>query len=198
MGFPQSSREARKKHLSSAALFRVTGLRWVAVKVPAFAVLAISLLPVCEAWASPKIGDKIPEVRLPSIHGTDTLDLKDLRGSVVLLDFWASWCLPCKKLMPKLTEISARHPNLKLVTLSVDEDPRKARKFLLNLAPGLVGLHDAQKKAADGFGLEGMPASFLIDHQGNLRFRHDGYTERDLGLIERQIAVLEKERVNEK
>jgi thiol-disulfide isomerase/thioredoxin len=111
----------------------------------------------------------------------------------VLVDFWASWCLPCRQLMPRIAELKGRHPELEVVAVSVDANRDKAVTFLRAVEPSLRAVHDANHAVADAYGVERMPSSFLIDKEGKLRFRHDGYAEKDLDAVERQIRLLLEE-----
>ncbi len=149
------------------------------------------LFPISIALASkPEMGKPAPPFSLVGLDSKNSVSLSDLKGKVVLVDFWASWCLPCKILMPKLSELKARLPDLEIITISVDEDRTKALTFLRSLEPDLKAVHDGDQKVADAYSLEGMPSCFLIDKQGHLRYRYDGYTVKDLEKVERQAKLL--------
>jgi thiol-disulfide isomerase/thioredoxin len=173
-------------------------------KIDAFATwtgvaLCLSLLVLTGAgWASkgfkrPSLGKPAPAFVLSGLGSRDTVALANLRGKVVLVDFWASWCLPCRQLMPRIAELKGRHPELEVVAVSVDANRDKAVTFLRAVEPSLRAVHDANHAVADAYGVERMPSSFLIDKEGKLRFRHDGYAEKDLDAVERQIRLLLEE-----
>lgn len=95
--------------------------------------------------------------------------------------------------MPRIAELKARYPEIEVVAVSVDADREKAITFLRAVEPSLRAVHDPDHKVADSYGVERMPSSFLIDRDGRLRYRHDGYSEEDLETIERRIRVLLEE-----
>jgi len=140
--------------------------------------------------SKPTIGKPAPDFSLAALGSKEPITLSSFKGKVVLLDFWASWCIPCKRLMPRLAELKARVPGLEILAVSVDENRDKALTFLRAVEPGLRAAHDADQKTADAYALEGMPTCFLIDKKGRLRFRHDGYTAEDLEKVEREAKLL--------
>jgi len=107
------------------------------------------------------------------------LDLAAHRGHVVVLDFWASWCKPCAEALPWLSGLQARYGDAGLETFAVnlDRDEDKARAMLakLDLAPGVVVLHDPEGKLASAYDLQGMPSTFVYGRDGTLRFSHVGF-----------------------
>lgn len=161
-------------------------------RIPASAFAFASLL--CgAAWASgPKAGVPAPDFSLPSlVDGGKKLSLKSLAGRVVVVDFWASWCAPCAKTLPRLSKL--RRDGLAVLALSIDEDRAKALDFLdrkERTAPSLSYLHDAKRAVAEAYDPGGMPSLFIVDRKGVLRYRHDGYTEADLKQIESEVAAL--------
>jgi len=169
------------------------GATWTGV------ALCLTLLVLTGAgWASkgfkrPSLGKAAPAFVLSGLNSQDTLSLADLRGKVVFVDFWASWCLPCRQLMPRIAELKANLPDVEVVAISVDANRDKAITFLRAVEPSLRAVHDPDHKVADSYGVERMPSSFLIDREGRLRFRHDGYSARDLEAIERQMRLLLEE-----
>lgn len=145
--------------------------------------------------AAPKAGDPAPDFTLPNlIAGQGKVGLSSLAGRVVVVDFWASWCPPCRKTLPHLGRLAAEHPSLAVLAISVDEKRAKAAEFLKVREPALVYLHDADKSAAAAYDPGGMPSLVLIDKRGVLRRRHDGYTERDFGTIAAEIRSLLEEK----
>jgi len=164
------------------------------------ALLAVLAAPVPAGWPVPKpaVGRPAPDFRLESLgRSRAATTLKDLTGQVVLIDFWASWCGPCKRTLPELARLGARHGGLKVLAVSVDEDRAKAAGFLKRGDSGLLALnvlHDAGREVAARYDLGGMPSAVLIDRKGVLRARWDGYTERDLGRMEAEVRKLLEEK----
>ncbi|HLP41029.1 MAG TPA: TlpA disulfide reductase family protein [Fibrobacteria bacterium] len=154
-----------------------------------------------EAGGGAKVGAAAPAFSLESLESLGApggaVALGDLTGQVVLLDFWATWCAPCRKTLPGLSDLMRRNPGLAVLAASLDEDRAKARDFLRRLPGGnpvFRVLHDSGRKAAETYGLKGMPAAVLIDGKGILRGRYDGYTERDLAAMETAIRALLEEK----
>lgn len=158
--------------------------------LPLILGLAFAVLPSLPA-ATPKPGAAAPAFNLPDLaNSKNAVSLESLEGKVVLVDFWASWCPPCKKTLPHLGRLRQRHPGLAVVAISVDEDRKKAADFLKPPDTAVVFLHDVKRSAAAAYDPGGMPSLFLIDRKGVLRYRHDGYTERDMQAIEAEIKKL--------
>jgi thiol-disulfide isomerase/thioredoxin len=161
--------------------------------------LCLTLLAFTGAgWAAkdskrPSLGRAAPAFILSGLNSSDSVSLADLRGKVVFIDFWASWCLPCRQLMPRIAQLKARHPDIEVIAISVDANRDKAITFLRAVEPSLRAVHDGEHQVADAYGVERMPSSFLIDKEGKLRFRHEGYSEKDIEVIERQVRLLLEE-----
>ncbi len=144
----------------------------------AFGLTMALSLAAAPLWAGsgPKPGSMAPSFSLPDLlKNNGEMSLRQLEGKVVLVDFWASWCPPCKKSLPELGQMRNRNPALVIVAISIDENRNKAVDFLKNSDTSLVYLHDAKHEAAEKFDLGGMPSAFLIDKKGMLRNRFDGY-----------------------
>jgi thiol-disulfide isomerase/thioredoxin len=139
------------------------------------------------------LGKPAPNFTLSGFSPEETVTLSALKGKVVLVDFWASWCHPCRQLMPRIAEIKARFPDVEVVAISVDTDRDKALTFVRAVEPGLRPVHDSAQTVSDAYRVERMPSSFLIDKQGVLRFRHDGYSAKALVAVERQLQLLVNE-----
>lgn len=149
------------------------------------------LLPAAAFAGGPKPGAAAPDFTLPALQeGQPSVSLKSLGGSVVVIDFWASWCAPCAKTLPRLSGLRAGHPGLAVLAVTIDEDRGKAVDFLHKRNYALTYLHDSKRKVAEAYDPGGMPSIMVIDRKGVLRYRHDGYTEADMKAIEAEIASL--------
>ncbi|HEV8266814.1 MAG TPA: DUF4266 domain-containing protein [Thermoanaerobaculia bacterium] len=109
--------------------------------------------------------------------GKPALDLGRWRGRVVLLDFWASWCLPCRQSFPWMEEMRAKYGDRGLVVVAVglDDDPAKAARFLKSAKVEFVDVRDPNGTIARAFGVAVMPSSLLFDRQGRPVYRHEGF-----------------------
>jgi cytochrome c biogenesis protein CcmG/thiol:disulfide interchange protein DsbE len=122
----------------------------------------------------------------------ETLDLDRYKGKVVLVDFWASWCAPCKESFPWMQEILRRYSErgLVVVAINVDRDRRLAEQFLDAQNPAFPIVFDPQARLAERFKVSGMPASFYIDRSGAVRYRHIGFRANEREDAERELAAL--------
>jgi thiol-disulfide isomerase/thioredoxin len=118
--------------------------------------------------------------------------LSDFKGHVVLVDFWASWCAPCKVSFPALDSLHQefRDAGLEVVAINVDEDSKDALAFLAGKSPSMTVLFDPKGATPAAFKVEGMPSSFLIDRDGNIRFRHMGFNPQTRAEFRREISIL--------
>lgn len=131
-----------------------------------------------------------PTFMLPTRSGMITP--ADLKGKVIYLDFWASWCFPCRKSFPWLNEIQDKYKDQGLVVLGInlDKDRELADKFLQAVPANFIIAFDPEGESASSFKVKGMPSSYLIDRHGNLRARHTGFREDDRNNLEQAVAEL--------
>ena len=115
------------------------------------------------------------------------------RGSVVLLDVWATWCEPCKDALPMYQDLSKHYASrgLKVYALNVDEDVRTLGPFLEETKVTLPVLLDANAEVADKvLRVRGMPTTLLVDRQGRVRYVHEGFAEEFLMKYQTEIEEL--------
>jgi peroxiredoxin len=136
------------------------------------------LMPSVEA--SIRVGDTAPDFPMTLINGGQ-ISLSQLRGQVVLLNFWATWCGPCRLELPALNGIYRdRHDRgLAIVGIDVDTDPGDARAFLAKYPAQFSIVLDIDGKAGSKFGLDGMPMTILLDRLGIVRWVHRGFSRGD-------------------
>jgi len=139
-------------------------------------------------------GDAAPGFSLPALDGKSKVSLADYKGKVVWLDFWASWCGPCLKSLPELEKLRKQMPEDKfqIVAVNVDQDPKKALRFLGKHPIGYPSGSDPKGKIPEQFGLKTMPTSYLIDEKGVVRTVHKGYRDGDMTEIRKHIRSLVK------
>ena len=121
--------------------------------------------------------------------------LDGLKGKVVLLDFWASWCDPCRRSFPWMNEMQRRYAgsDLLVVAVNLDQDRKLAEKFLAAVPAGFRVEFDPGGALATQFGVTAMPMSFLLDRKGMVRERHSGFREAVKAQREQSILKLLKE-----
>jgi cytochrome c biogenesis protein CcmG/thiol:disulfide interchange protein DsbE len=120
------------------------------------------------------------------------LRLASLRGKVVYLDYWASWCVPCRRSFPWMNEMQERYGGKGLVILAVnvDRDVAEAQRFLARYPARFTVAYDREGKTASALALKGMPASFLIDRKGVIVGTHLGFRESDKRRLEEELKAL--------
>jgi thiol-disulfide isomerase/thioredoxin len=125
-------------------------------------------------------------------HAASSLDLASLRGRVVYLDFWASWCGPCKQSFPWMESLKSSYEaqGLKIITINLDADRASADKFLKQLHPTFDVHFDPKGELAELYKVHGMPSSVLIDRHGATRFTHVGFRPIDGPVYESQVREL--------
>jgi thiol-disulfide isomerase/thioredoxin len=150
-------------------------------------VLSLLLLSLC---ASPAFAAKAPSFELPS--DTGKFSLEQYRGQVVFVDFWASWCIPCRYSFPWLNEMHARYAEdgFKIIAINLDKDKAKANRFLKLIPANFETAYDPKGSVADLYSLKIMPTSYLIDPQGNLIHKHKGFKPSDGDPMEARIKKL--------
>jgi thiol-disulfide isomerase/thioredoxin len=135
-------------------------------------LLACSL-PLSSANAAVKEGQNMPKLSqfLPGAT------LPNTNGKVVLVDFWASWCGPCKLSFPSLNKLQTKYGSqgLVIIGIGVDDDPAKYKSFADKMKASFSLVHDSGKRAAAFFGPPSMPTSYLIDRKGVIRHIHTGF-----------------------
>jgi thiol-disulfide isomerase/thioredoxin len=129
----------------------------------------------------------------------DSLDLSAYRGKVVYLDFWASWCGPCKASFPWLEELQKKYGPQGFVVLAVNLDRRRemAERFLSTNPVDFKILYDPQGKLATKLQVKVMPTSFIYDRNGVLRETHTGFQKGKTAPIEQSLEALLEEEVKD-
>ena len=126
------------------------------------------------------------------IYDIGQLDLKSYHGKVVYLDFWASWCKPCRKSFPWMNQLLSRYPadRFTVITVNLDAESESMHAFLQKVPAQFDIFHDPSGGIAEQFQLEGMPTSYLIDRSGKVVRKHVGFREKDVEKYENEIEEL--------
>jgi thiol-disulfide isomerase/thioredoxin len=152
--------------------------------------LFVAVLGGCATLASAAT----PDFTLPARAG-GTLGLDELKGQVVMVNFWATWCGPCRQEMPLLEQIQQKYEPLgfTVVGINVEPDSAAAQTWLKGVGVTFPILFDRENAVAAAFGVEGMPSTVFIDRAGNVRYVHRGYKPGDEAKYSDMIRSLVKE-----
>ena len=136
-----------------------------------------------------------PDFTLDS-HTGKPLSLAQYKGQVVMLNFWASWCGPCKQEMPLLDDIQKKYGKLgfTLIGVNVEPDTKAANAVLAKIPVSFPVVYDTDSKVSKAYQVSGMPSSVFIDRKGQLRQLHRGYKPGDENEYMNQIRALIRER----
>ena len=154
-------------------------------------LLSSVLLPGITARA---ISGVAPDFTLQSRDG-GTVSLADLRGQVVMVNFWATWCGPCREEMPHLEALHQRYGALgfTLLGVNVEENSENAEAWLEEMPVSFPILFDPENRVSELYDVVAMPSTVLVDRQGNLRFSHHGYQPGYENDYQTQIRALIRE-----
>ena len=153
-------------------------------------VLALCLPPAVQAAAVE--GQPAPAVDLPAVAGAAGASLESLRGQVVYVDFWASWCGPCRVSFPILEALRAElgAQGFEVLAISVDERESDAAGFLEEVPVSYPVVIDGTGATPTAYGVRGMPTGYLIDRQGVVRDIHEGFRKSDGDKLRAKIIKL--------
>jgi thiol-disulfide isomerase/thioredoxin len=144
------------------------------------------------AGAGATVGAPLPEMRLQGFDGR-AVNGADLRGQVVLLDLWASWCAPCKEELPLLDAMAGRlrAKGVTILAVSIDENREDAVGFLQTRPRWSLALaHDGEGRLADRLKPTRMPTSYIVDRAGVIRHVSAGFERQDVPKIEARLREL--------
>ncbi len=143
-----------------------------------FAVLLFVALAVTPALASKGAldGQEAPDFALRNLDG-ENMRLSEYRGEVVMINFWATWCGPCRQEMPLLDELYDRYERVgfQLLGVNIDDDPRRAMEMAQELGISFPVLFDDRKEVSELYRVEAMPVTVILDREGVVRYTHYGY-----------------------
>jgi len=155
----------------------------------AIAVAAAALAP--GAASAVDVGAPAPALSLPTASG-ETVALDALKGKVVYVDFWASWCAPCRKSFPWMAEMQKKYgpAGFTVVAVNVDKKRPDAEKFLQATLAQFTVVYDPAGAAPAAWNVKAMPTSFLIDAKGNVAFVESGFKDEAVQDVENRIKAL--------
>ena len=159
-------------------------------------ILALLATFLATHVAAVEAGAPAPALAMAALEeGGQTVTMAQLKGSVVYVDFWASWCVPCRLSMPALDDLYRRNKARGLAVVGVNKDakPADAQRFLAKVPVTFALVQDGGDAAARGFDVKAMPSGYLVDRKGIVRHVHRGFTAETAAALEREIESLLKE-----
>ncbi|MBI3775236.1 MAG: TlpA family protein disulfide reductase [Gammaproteobacteria bacterium] len=134
--------------------------------------------------------DAAPDFKLPSAKGM--VELSKLKGKVVYVDFWASWCTPCRKSFPWMNEMHKKfkEQGLEVIAINLDKSREPIDEFLSKTPADFTIAYDPSGGAASSYKVSGMPSTYLIDRSGQLQVTHIGFRDKDKQEMESKIKEL--------
>jgi thiol-disulfide isomerase/thioredoxin len=162
---------------------------------PLLATLAAFVLSATFARADIKVGDSFPALASSGLVNLGGDNVPDAAGKVTLVDFWASWCAPCKASFPAMAKLHEAYASrgLQILAVSIDEKPQAAVAFWKKMAPPFTALHDRDQKLVQQVLVPTMPTSYLLDRTGHVRFIHEGF-HGDVDALRKEIESLLSEK----
>jgi thiol-disulfide isomerase/thioredoxin len=148
------------------------------VIIAAFAAgIALQAAP---AWAGSAMNAAAPAFELPTRAGGH-IGLDALRGQVVMINFWASWCGPCRQEFPILEQMYRKYGPMgfSLIAVNVESDPADSERFLAKMPVSFPIAYDAGNVVSDAYGVSAMPTTLIIDRKGKVRWMHRAYKPGD-------------------
>jgi len=154
-------------------------------------VLCLCLTVSFPLWAA-EVGDTAPDCELKHFETQENLNINDLKGKVVYIDFWASWCPTCKKSFPALNklheELNSR--GFEIFAVNLDEQKQDADAFLRKNPVDFAIAYDARGECPKAYQVMAMPTSYIVDKRGIVREIHLGFKDEDVGKIRTKVLAL--------
>ena len=154
-------------------------------------LIGLLLLPVTPVHALAK-GDAVPDFQRPSLGGQSSVALADYAGQVVYLDFWASWCTPCRKSLPWADALyqELKDQGFTVLAINLDEEQEMATEFLQEVPLSFPVLYDGTGTVPPQYQVVGMPTSYIVDRDGKLRAVHTGFNPASADQVADAIRTL--------
>jgi thiol-disulfide isomerase/thioredoxin len=141
-----------------------------------------------------EVGKPAPELSVDTVNGKGKVSLESLQGKVAVVDFWATWCAPCKQSFPKLEELSKQNPDkLQIVGIAVDDQVDGVADFAKQNGATFAIAWDNGHSIANRWKVDTMPTTYVLDATGTVRYIHAGYHDDEAEKIAKEVATLSSE-----
>lgn len=143
--------------------------------------LVVSLLTAANvALADVSVGDTFPAFKIPTLDGK-VLDTAQLKGRVIYVDFWASWCTTCRRSFPVMSELNAelKDQGIFFLGINTDEDIELANEFLEDTPVNFLNVSDRTQQVVSFFGPTGFPYAYIVDKEGVVRYTKAGFSGKE-------------------
>jgi len=167
-------------------------------QICAAALCALLCVAGGSALGAATVGQPVPACELHPLQGSQRVALDEFRGSVLYVDFWASWCRPCAKSFPFLNAIDEefRDRGLRVLGVNLDEQVPQAEQFLAKFPARFALAADPSGRCPRAFGVAAMPSSYLIDRKGIVRHVHRGFRSDDAAELREMVQGLLSEQLD--
>ncbi|MFQ3251440.1 TlpA disulfide reductase family protein [Glaciecola sp.] len=181
------------KNMNRALSTTTAGMKLGNLLLAGATLLALSVASV-SAMAKPASGELSPDFTLKSRDGGN-IKLSEQRGNIVMVNFWASWCGPCREELPAFEELYQEYQDMgvEILAVNVDDEAEKANVLLQDIEVSFPVLYDTSGEVSELYDVSAMPTTVLIDRDGNVRLLHPGYRKGDEKKYEKAIKMLMRE-----
>lgn len=155
--------------------------------IPLLLLALFLIVPIPAAARTPRLPQQAPDFTLPAAAGA--ISLHELRGKVVFIDFWASWCGPCRASFPWMDDILNRYGDqgLVIVAINLDKEREAADEFLRRYPSQFTVGFDPAGRTAVAFNVQAMPSSFIVSRDGRIVYAHEGFEPGKVQTLEDRI-----------
>ncbi len=152
-----------------------------------------------DSSSSAAVGQQAPDLSIQSLNGKGRVSLRSLSGKLVVVDFWATWCGPCKQSFPKLEELAKRSPGkIEVIGVSVDDQQDGVAQFAKDNGASFPIVWDQGHTVANRWQVASMPTTYILDGSGTVRFIHAGFHDGEADAIAKELASLSGEDSSDK
>lgn len=137
------------------------------------------------------VGHAAPDLSIQTINGKGKVSLESLKGKVAIVDFWATWCGPCKQSFPKYEELAKKHAGqLEIVGVSVDDEQNGVAQFAKETGATFAIGWDEGHTIANRWDVKSMPTAYILDATGKIRYVHAGFHDDEPEQIAKELTAL--------